>query len=63
MRQIVLLIACATITIICDVDASFVNPYPRFKAYYDNNDPGEPLYLTKYIESGNVELVPLFSCF
>lgn len=62
MRQIFLIISCAIILIICDVDASFVNPYPRYKAYRDNNDPGEPLYLTKYIESGNVELVS-FVCF
>lgn len=39
------------------VDGSFVNPYPRYKVYHDSNDPGDALYLTKYIESGDVELV------
>ncbi|XP_055837109.1 venom serine carboxypeptidase-like [Episyrphus balteatus] len=28
---------------------SFINPYPRFKAYHDDGDPGEPLFLTPYI--------------
>lgn len=43
-------------------DANFVNPYPRFTRYSDGGDPGEPLYLTKYIESGEIELVN-YSCF
>lgn len=38
-------------------DASFVNPYRRYAKYSDGGDPGEPLYLTKYIENGEVELV------
>lgn len=39
------------------IDASFINPYPRYKYYRDNDDPGEPLFLTKYIENGDIELV------
>lgn len=39
------------------VDASFVNPYPRYQAYHDGGDPGNALYLTDYIERGDVELV------
>lgn len=29
---------------------SFVNPYPRFKIYQDDDDPGEPLFLTPLIK-------------
>lgn len=38
-----------TVFLICSVSASFINPYPRFKAYHDNGDPGEALYLTDLI--------------
>lgn len=38
-------------------DAIFTNPYPKFAKYVDDGDPGEALYLTKYIESGEIELV------
>lgn len=43
-------------------EASFFNPYPRYAKYEDNGDPGEPLYLTKYIESGDLELVSFVRC-
>ncbi|XP_055838252.1 venom serine carboxypeptidase-like [Episyrphus balteatus] len=33
---------------------SFINPYPRFKAYHDKGNPGEPLYLTPMIEAKNI---------
>ncbi|XP_055918950.1 venom serine carboxypeptidase-like [Eupeodes corollae] len=33
---------------------SFINPYPRFKAYHDNGDPGEPLFLTPLIEAKKI---------
>lgn len=42
------------------VSASFINPYPRFKHHYDGNDPGDALYLTEYIERGDVALVKSF---
>ncbi|XP_023168261.1 venom serine carboxypeptidase [Drosophila hydei] len=35
---------------------SFVNPYPRFKYFNDGVDPGEPLFLTPFIESGKVPM-------
>lgn len=39
-------------------EASFINSmYPRYKFYKDNGDPGEPLYLTKYIEKGDINTV------
>lgn len=34
----------------------FINPYPRYKEYCDSGDPGEPLYLTEYIDKGQCEL-------
>ncbi|XP_031635907.1 venom serine carboxypeptidase-like [Contarinia nasturtii] len=37
------------------IHGSFVNPYPKFKSFSDGGDPGEALYLTKYIENGEVE--------
>lgn len=41
----------------CVISGSFVNPYPRFKSFHDGGDPGDALYLTKYIESGDIETV------
>lgn len=35
--------------------ASFINIYPRYKHYDDGGDPGQPLYLTPYIENGKLE--------
>lgn len=34
---------------------SFINPYPRFKAYHDDGDPGEPLFLTPLIKKNKEE--------
>lgn len=39
------------------ISGSFVNPYPRYKLFCDGGDPGDALYLTKYIESGDIETV------
>ncbi|XP_055386014.1 venom serine carboxypeptidase [Condylostylus longicornis] len=36
--------------------ASFINVYPKFKSYNDGGDPGEPLYLTPYIEKGKLDV-------
>lgn len=41
------------------VHGSFINPYPRFKLYDDSGDPGNALYLTEYIEKGDIETVNL----
>lgn len=41
------------------VSGVFVNPYPRYNLFRDDGDPGEALYLTKYIESGDIETVLL----
>ena len=43
----------------CVISGSFINPYPRFKLFKDDGDPGEAVYLTKYIESGDIETVRL----
>lgn len=42
---------------------TFINPYPRFQLYNDDGNPGEALYLTKYIESGDIETVSWFSSY
>lgn len=42
------------------ISASFINPYPRFKSSNDGGDPGDALYLTEYIEKGDIETVNLF---
>lgn len=55
MRFILLILNFAvTYTVI---GGSFVNPYPRFKLYNDGENPGDALYLTKYIENGDIETV------
>lgn len=41
------------------VRGSFINPYPRFKSYNDGGNPGDALYLTEYIEKGDIETVNL----
>lgn len=39
-------------------ECSFINSvYPRFKAFDDGGDPGEPLFLTTYIENGDIDKV------
>lgn len=55
MRSLLLLVT--SMVALASIEASFVNPYPRYAKYEDDGDPGEPLYLTKYIESGDLELV------
>lgn len=54
--RLILLVFTSTI-VLTTIGANFVNPYPRYAKYQDDGDPGEPLYLTKYIESGDLELV------
>lgn len=49
------------VVILTIVKGSFVNPYPRYKFYGDDGDPGEPLFLSKYIENGDIETVS--TCF
>lgn len=34
---------------------AFRNPYPRYKAFHDGGDPGEPLFLTDLIKAGDLE--------
>lgn len=41
------------------INGSFMNPYPRFKFFSDGGNPGDALYLTKYIENGDIEKVSL----
>lgn len=48
---------CNISAIFFAVSGSFVNPYPRFQHFSDDGDPGEALYLTKYIESGDIKTV------
>lgn len=55
MRFILLLFNMSLIFAV--IDGSFVNPYPRYKSFSDGGDPGEALYLTKYIESGDIGTV------
>lgn len=45
------------------ISASFVNPYLRFNSYNDGGNPGDALYLTKYIENGDIETVRFFPYF
>ncbi|XP_031635893.1 venom serine carboxypeptidase-like [Contarinia nasturtii] len=37
------------------IHGSFMNPYPRLKSYNDGGNPGDALYLTKYIENGEID--------
>lgn len=56
MRKILIFFLISAIYTIAE--GSFINSmYPRYKLYTDNEDPGEPLYLTKYIEKGDIETV------
>lgn len=49
------LLFCNISVIFTIISGSFINPYPRFKLFKDDGDPGDALYLTKYIESGDIE--------
>lgn len=55
MRYILLF--CNISVMFTIISGSFVNPYPRYKLFCDGGDPGDALYLTKYIESGDIETV------
>lgn len=49
------ILACIAFAI---VDGSFINQmYPRVEYYRDGDDPGDPLYLTPLIESGDLQKV------
>lgn len=65
MRPALSIFVVGAMIAVSAIEASFINPYPRFKAYHDpsDSDAGEPLFLTKYIESGDIELVKLFVSF
>nr|AAY27740.1 salivary/fat body serine carboxypeptidase [Sitodiplosis mosellana] len=52
--RLILLLFNISVTF-CVISGSFINPYPRFKSFHDDGDPGEAVYLTKYIESGDIE--------
>lgn len=54
--RLILLLLNISVTF-CVISGSFVNPYPRFNAFHDGGDPGDAVYLTKYIESGDIETV------
>lgn len=58
MRFILLICNISVISTV--ISGSFVNPYPRYKLFSDDGDPGEALYLTKYIEKGDIETVSVF---
>lgn len=42
---------------LCFIECSFINPYPRFKTHHvrHDEDTGEPLYLTPYINKGKID--------
>lgn len=42
-------LCCILVFVVCSAHC-FTNPYPRYKKYEDNGDPGEPLYLTELIK-------------
>ncbi|XP_031635891.1 venom serine carboxypeptidase-like [Contarinia nasturtii] len=53
MRSLLLIIS---ITVVVNViRGTFINRYPRYKSYSDGGDPGQALYLTKYIENGDID--------
>lgn len=54
-----ILLFCNISVIFTVISGSFVNPYPKYKLFSDDGDPGEALYLTKYIENGDIETVSL----
>lgn len=53
---------CNILVIFTIVECSFFNPYRQLRYYSDDDDPGEPLYLTEYIESGDIEKVHFYLC-
>lgn len=55
MGKLTLILLISSITVIT---ASFINPYPRFKHHKLTleDDPGEALYLTPYLEQGKIEI-------
>lgn len=52
MWQFFILIVIITIQ---NLSASFINPYPRYKAYHDGDDPGQPLFLTPLIHGNKID--------
>lgn len=55
MRLIVVIVNISVLFAV--TSGLFLNPYPQPKYFSDDGDPGEALYLTKYIESGDIETV------
>lgn len=53
----VFLLFCAISVISTNVSGSFLNPYPEIKFFSDYGDSGDALYLTEYIENGDIETV------
>ncbi len=43
-------------TVLISVVQCSFNPYPRYSEYSDGGDTGEPVFLTEYIEKGEIEL-------
>lgn len=44
------------LSLIWAIDARlFTNPYPKIEPFYDDDDPGEPLFLTPLIKANKIE--------
>lgn len=43
------------LSLVAYANCFLTNPYPRYQHYNDGGDPGEPLFLTEYIEKGRLD--------
>lgn len=57
MRIVLLFVFVLVLYISTTVNSAFLNPYPPIVSFSDNGDPGEALYLTKYIYNGDYQTV------
>lgn len=54
-----ILLICNIAVFFTVISATFFNPYPKYELFSDGEDPGDALYLTDYIENGEIEKVCL----
>lgn len=54
------LLFCNFVVLFGTISGSFINQYRKHKCFEDDGDPGAALYLTKYIECGDIKTVMLF---
>lgn len=55
--RFILIVFSVLVLLFARINCSLIDSYPCYELLNDDGDPGEALYLTKYIESGDIETV------